>query len=107
MHDWSISFSMWLALLVTSNLTNAMTHLYMPNIFIFPVLYNSFLLASPEFSVGFVNDQVSVSESNSSVTLNIVSTPAARPVEITVITQDIIGGVRPATADIGKIFITQ
>ncbi|XP_064387502.1 uncharacterized protein LOC135335845 isoform X3 [Halichondria panicea] len=53
-----------------------------------------------EFSVGFVNDQVSVSESNSSVTLNIVSTPAARPVEITVITQDIIGGVRPATADI-------
>ncbi|XP_064387511.1 uncharacterized protein LOC135335851 isoform X2 [Halichondria panicea] len=52
-----------------------------------------------DFSVGFVNDQVSVSESESSVTLNIVSTPAARPVEITVITQDIIGGVRPTTAD--------
>ncbi len=46
-----------------------------------------------------------VSESESSVTLNIVSTPAARPVEITVITQDIIGGVRPATADVGKIYI--
>ncbi|XP_064387505.1 uncharacterized protein LOC135335846 isoform X3 [Halichondria panicea] len=53
-----------------------------------------------EFSVGFVNDQVPVSESDGSVTLNIVSTPAARPVEITVITQDIIGGVRPATADV-------
>ena len=65
------------------------------------------LLTSPDFSVGFVNDQVSVSESESSVTLNIVSTPAARPVEITVITQDIIGGVRPTTADAGKIFITQ
>ncbi len=46
-----------------------------------------------------------VSESESSVTLNIVSTPAARPVEITVITQDIIGGVRPATADVGKIYL--
>ncbi len=62
------------------------------------------LLTSPGFSVGFVDDQVSVSESEGSVTLNIVSTPAARPVEITVITQDIIGGVRPATADAGKIF---
>ncbi len=80
-----------------------MTHLLL----IFSVLYYSFLLTSPEFSVGFVNDQVPVSESEGSVTLNIVSTPAARPVQITVITQDIIGGVRPATADAGKIFNTQ